>query len=77
MKNTKVKNKISGVTNLLKKTDYDTKLCNISNRVTSNEPKQLRRKIKLGEHVSSYTKPINGLSRKLSQVLTKDNKSVF
>ena len=54
-----------------KKTNYDKKLRNITNRVTSNETNQT---IKLDEHVSSYTKLINDLPKKLSQVLTKDNK---
>ena len=60
----------------LEKNDYDFILGNISNRVNSNKTKQLSNEIKLDEHVSSYKKVINKMTKEVSQEPAKDNISL-
>lgn len=60
----------------LEKNDYDFILGNISNRVNSNKTKQLSNEIKLDEHVSSYKKVINKITKEVSQEPAKDNISL-
>lgn len=60
----------------LEKNDYDFILGNISNRVNSNKKKQLSNEIKLDEHVSSYKKVINKITKEVSQEPAKDNISL-
>ena len=60
----------------MEKNDYDFILGNISNRVNSNKTKQLSNEIKLDEHVSSYKKVINKITKEVSQEPAKDNISL-
>ena len=43
------------IADLIKKTDFDTELNNISNTVTSTKKKQSRAKIKIDGCICSYT----------------------
>ena len=61
----------------MEKNDYDFILGNISNRVNSNKTKQLSNEIKLDEHVSSYKKVINKITKEVSQEPAKDNISLW
>ena len=59
------------VTDLTRKADFDTKLSNISNRVTPNETNNQGQK-KINDHIASDTNLVNKLLREISQVSTKD-----
>ena len=71
-----IENRIAAVVDLIKKTGFGEKPNDISNRVTSNEKRQIETGKKVNDHIASYTKFINKLKRKILIVSTKYNSSL-
>ena len=55
----------------IKKRDFNEKLSNINNKSVSNKTKQIDAYKKLTDHIASYTKLINDLSREVRLISTK------
>ena len=51
--------------------DFDAKLRNIINKVTLNKTRQVQNEIILSDHITSYTKLINDLTKEVGLIPTK------
>ena len=68
-----MKDKIPDLIDLRKKTDVNKKQSSISNKLTSNQAKHIEAGKNLNDVITSCRKLMNNLTRKISQISTKDN----
>ena len=70
LKQANLANKID-IADFLKKTDFVERLIKINKKVTSNKTKHVETENKVNDHITSYTKLMNGLSGEVKLISTK------